>query len=276
MCGILQHPKESPINEEHFVSKMDAVQLQWSIPIFAFGDEGQALRKTNAMVLGWEPVLGKGTQLNADDGAYGGARPQQLLNFVGSTWRTRVLFSCMHSKRYRKNAAPLHAIVEALAADLDRLQREGLQLQVGQKFVTARLVCLGFKGDLPALRKVGRLTRHHLREKQPHGVGLCHLCMANTVLCPEWHTWKWIDTLCVYEPPYAVGEESALTRHITDDLDKGRYWIPDPFHTFHKGVHAELAGSAIATCHACFMCACSASVFLYVVASACFNAETHV
>lgn len=227
---------------------MDATQLEWAIPIFAFGDEGTALRKTNAMVLGWEPILGQGTQLNVDDGVHEGEDWLQLLNFVGSTWRTRLLYACMHSKVYRKKPDRLEALMTEWAADLHRLQREGLRVQYGAGEVTVRLICLGFKGDLPALRKCGNLTRHFLRETVPHGPGMCHLCMANTSCCPAWHTWDWTETLGddVFLPPFAAGQESAMTRDIHGGLAKARFWLPDPFHTFHKGVHAELAGSAIA------------------------------
>ena len=57
-----------------------------------FGGEGTALRKTSAMVLGWEPVWGKGAQLNEETDAL-----RQLLNFVGSTSKTRLLYACVHS-----------------------------------------------------------------------------------------------------------------------------------------------------------------------------------
>ena len=157
----------------------------------------------------------------------------------------------MHGKKtYSQDDGPLHRLVDAWSADLAKAFWEGVQVAVDGGWQIVRLVAIGLKGDWPALVQLGRLTRHFRREAYPHGQGICHLCMGNSAACPKWHqhnmqTAPWIQTMRDAPHPWTV--ESSLTRVIPMEASqKPCFMLIDMFHTVHKGVHADLAGSSIA------------------------------
>lgn len=111
------------------------------------------------------------------------------------------------------------------------------------------------KGDWPMLRKMGFLERHHGRSlaQDNRGKGICHLCMAGVGDLCDWHdsfSGSWLGTDSVaggLVPPW--NRESPVTRLMPQSPNlEDRVWFyrPDLFHTLHKGLLAELAGSAIA------------------------------
>ena len=171
------------LRPKHPVCGLSAEDRSLTIPICLFADEGRGLKKSAVMVLGSEPILGDGC--DAEDAAT--ACESMKLNFRGNTFRTRQLFAVMHKRMYAKNEMPLKLLAEAWARDLQKCFVDGLELCHEGSCATWRIAVLGMKGDWPALTKLGCLARSFQRESYPSGDGICHLCMANTPSCPNWH-----------------------------------------------------------------------------------------
>ncbi|CAE7822881.1 unnamed protein product [Symbiodinium sp. CCMP2456] len=167
-----------PLRSGHPVYALPREDWDRVIPVYLIADEGRGLRHSAVMVMGCEPLLGNGCE--AQDAATA-AEPFKM-NFTGNTYRTRQLFSVLHKTKYLKGEVALHRLVTHWSEDL-RLCFDGIQLS-GTLW---RVAVIGLKGDWPALDKLGRLNRHFRREAYPHGQGICHLCMANTAVCPQWH-----------------------------------------------------------------------------------------
>lgn len=231
-----------PLWSGHPLYSLPREEWDYVIPIYLFADEGRGLRHSAVMVLGCEPLLGNGC--DAED-TYTATEPFKM-NFTGNTYRTRQLFSVLHRTKYLKDEAALHRLVAHWSDDL-RKCFDGVQVS-GTLW---RIAVMGMKGDWPALDKLGRLNRHFRREAYPHGHGICHLCMANTSGCPQWHQHRfdsapWVATIATARRPWIPGKESSLTAVIPMDRNlKPRFFLPDLFHTVHKGVHADLTASAI-------------------------------
>ncbi|CAE7234080.1 STRN3, partial [Symbiodinium sp. CCMP2456] len=221
--------KMQPLKPDHPVYKLPAAERAFVIPIYLIGDEGRGFKHSAVFVLGSEPVLGNGCEAEDEHTAHEKLR----MNFRGNTILTRQLFAVMPKKTYQKDSTPLRRLVNAWAEDLGKCFTNGLEVRSGESAQTWRIATIGLKADWPALSKLGCLTRHYLREAYPSGHGLCHLCMANTKQCPSWHEHdfdnaSWVAGLATAVAPW-----------------KPSFYMIDLFHTFHKGIGADLAGSGL-------------------------------
>ena len=231
------------IRPEHPCFALTEAERNATVPVFLLADEGRGFKKSQIMVLGWEPVIGFGCE--AED--LQTSRERIKSNFRGSTYKTRMLFSVLPSLSYQKDKQPLHNLVDVFASDLAECFTNGVRASG----LVVRLAVLHLKADLPAHTKLGLLTRHFLREAFPSGHGMCHMCRANTAECPTWHehyfsTAPWVGTVLQGPLPWALHAESSLTAKIPMEPDfKPRFYHFDIFHTVLKGVGADLAGSAI-------------------------------
>ena len=218
-----------------------------SVPILLFGDEGRALKKQAAMVLGWEPLLGYGCMngCDADPEAHRGHK----LNFSGSTYKTRMLHSILHKRCYGKKQKHLLDLIHIWAADHEEAM-DGIDAHLEGRSVVLKLVPMGLKGDWPAEVKLCQLERSFYHDATPFGKGICHLCMANTSECHDWTTRAWENTMKeTFRPPWDT--EPALVNKLcsgfSTDWDKAAFCKLDLFHICHKGTMAELAGSGLVT-----------------------------
>ena len=218
---------------------------QYNVPILLFGDEGRALKKQAAIVLGWEPVLGFGCmhQCEEDPEPYRGHK----LNYRGSTYKARMLFTILHKRSYGKKQKHLNDLIHIWAAHHEEA-KDGVDTILDGKTLHIKLVPLGLKGDWPAQVKLGDLRRSFYHDATPFGKGICHLCMANTSECHNWSTLEWENTMGDTFMP-AWTEEPALVSRLCagylNDWDKSAFFKLDLFHICHKGTMAELAGSGI-------------------------------
>ena len=217
------------------------------LPFYLIADEGRGYKKHGIMVLGAEPVLGYGCDVAGptDPGAIG-----LKMNFHGNTFKTRLLYSVMPKNLYSDDAAPLHELCKIWAEDIGGCYTNGIIIPGLGKI---RATVLGLKGDWPALDKLGQIRRHFRREAYPFGEGLCHLCLANTEICPSWHehdprTAPWAKTMQTEDAkwPWISNQPAFVTAIPMEPGFGNRFFHIDLFHTVHKGVHAELAGSALA------------------------------
>ena len=238
--------KLQPLRPQHPVYKLPKAAWKHTIPVYLIADEGRGFKKSQVMVLGSEPVLGEGC--DAED-AVTASEPLKM-NFRGNTYKTRQLYTVLPKKIYSKDDAPLHDAVNQWADDL-RNCFSGLRVQHEGEIIELRMAVLGLKADWPALSKLGRLERSFAREAYPSGHGICHLCAANSSQCPQWHHHDltmapWIATMSAAELPWKPNQESGLTAKIPMEPGrKQRFYLVDIFHTCHKGVHADVAGSGI-------------------------------
>ena len=221
-----------------------------SVPILLFGDEGRALKKQAAMVLGWEPMLGFGCMTHCTDDPE--SHHGHKLNFDGSTYKTRMLYTIMHKKAYGSKKSGnkyLMSLVDCWASDHAEAV-QGVVVQHGPEQVRIRLIPLGLKADWPALVKLGQIRRSFYADAAPHGKGICHLCMANTVACPDYSGNGWKETMHsdAFRAPWDAAP--VLVSKLCPGLDlwhQAAFYRLDLFHICHKGVMAELAGSGLAS-----------------------------
>ena len=239
--------KLQPLYPEHPIFELPAEARARTIPLYLIGDEGRGWKKSAVFVLGSESLLGTGC--DAEDNQT--EQEAFKMNFRGNTMLTRQLFACMPKQLYNTDDGPLHKLINIWAKDFAKLFYDGLRLRRGGTTETWHVVVMGLKGDWPALDKLGRLLRHFRRESYPYKVGICHLCMANTRECPTWHesdfsTAPWVRSMATSTIPWDPKKESGLTAKIPMAANsKASFFLVDLFHTCHKGVHAELAGSGL-------------------------------
>ena len=224
------------IKPTHPVFDVFGQDLSHCVPCFLHADEGTSQKKRQILVLQLQPVMGKGSSRSAE------------LNFCGSTYLTRILWSVMQARLYAKSKLPLYALLQVLAQECTDAFNNGLDITLNQRTHRIRLVVLGLKGDWPALTKLGRLTRHHLRDapKAENPPGICHLCLAGQSLFP-WHVCSpdaaWLETIGADPLPWTI--PSPLANIPQDKSDRASFYLIDLFHTVHKGVFCDIAGSAI-------------------------------
>ena len=208
------------------------------IPCYIHCDEGRTLKKSSIMVCNLQPVLGSNPDPDYDSS-------ELHTNMKLATWATRLLLFVMLKQAYKKNDRPLYAAWESVAAELARLFEEGCTLVVRNVRITIYVCVVAAKGDWPLLAKIGRLARFFGRKSSAaNAQGICHLCCAGRASYPyhdytETATWR--ATYLQHEPykPRFVPPFSVLPQH------SALWYRYDIFHTCHKGIFAELAGSAI-------------------------------
>ena len=224
----------------HAVFQHHAHNLHACIPFFLHADEGVTHKKKSLMILSSHPILGRGWRLGPD------------VNFCGSTLLTRFMFSVLLGRLYKKKAKALLDLTQCWSRDWQDMFHKGVRTTShGHIF----LIGLGLKGDWPSLVKLGRLTRHHLRDAPcaDNGVGICHRCAAGQRHYPWYETGfdsSWLTNEAPVDLPWGHGKASHLTQ-IPQDPDLTNFFLVDLFHTAHKGVVADYAASATDPCSNC-------------------------
>lgn len=238
---------ESAEGKAHPVYTKHAGRLHQVVPMAVYADEGQTHKKAQFLVLASQPIIGQGTLSSSkrDESELG-------TNMAGSSFVTRLVYSVMHVKLYRKQSKVFDNLIASFALELQSAFEHGIPTVYGGDEVMLYPAVLFCKGDWPMLKKLGNLTRTHHQSlaKKANASGLCHLCMAGSTDFPDWHkcvdaTWMCPESLDTPDLPWRV--ESSLTSLATSDNIWCKTWFyrPDIFHTLHKGLMAELTGSAL-------------------------------
>ena len=222
---------------QHAVFEHHRHRMAYVIPLQLHADEGQTLKKTGLMVINWQSQVGFGLSTTED-------RPEAMsLNYTGNSYGTRFLYTICHKKSYSKGKSyVLTGIMDRLAEELVDAFHNGVTLQIGGKL-------LGLKGDWPIQARIGNLSRHFARKgvyQVSATSGFCHLCRAgeqgyNPNDYGESAGWRATFLQCV---PWDT--EGPLCR-VPQSPAKEFMHKFDLFHTVHKGVFAELAGSGLVT-----------------------------
>ena len=215
--------------------------LDCVLPLQIHADEGETLKKSAIMVVSWSSPIGTGTS------------KQDVLdevlnmNFGGSTYATRFLFTVCVKKVYKKHPQRFEKLMAALADELHELHTNGVELLIKNRPVRMFVSTVGFKGDWPIHARVGLLSRHFARKGVKNvstKSGICHLCQAGEINFPPFDyssgaAWR---SSYLKKPPW---ERSPPLARIPQTPNKELMHKFDIFHTLHKGCFAELAGSCI-------------------------------
>lgn len=234
----------------HPVYSKHAGHLDRVVPMAIYADEGQSHKKASFLALALQPVIGRGTTAASQ------SRSRDLgTNMAGCSVLTRLLYSVTQAQLYRKSPKIFENLLDAFAHELATAFEQGLQVELLGEQVTLFPAVIFCKGDWPMLRKIGNLKRTFAQANAApsKSSGVCHLCMAGVEKFPDWHKsenalWMCPESLLEPELPWPV-ETSVTALLATSTSNWGRAWFyrPDVFHTLHKGLLAELTGSAFDT-----------------------------
>ena len=152
---------------DHPVFAVHRSRLSSCIPVLLFGDEGTSQKKKALMVLEWQPILGSGSARGSD------------LNMLGVSVTNRFLYSVLMAREYsgkKKANEPLHKLVEHLAGEFRDCFYTGIPVSDVQWTQRIYPICLGLKGDLQGIVKLGKLKRNFMRDSlKPNAAGVCHV-----------------------------------------------------------------------------------------------------
>ena len=238
------HYPQHPVYSDH------PTRLQYCVPILLHADEGRHLKREQIFIFNWQSMLGSGTVVGQQRQTEAERRATQGLNFQGSTFTNRFLLVTLLTLHYRnkkqKHDRRLLTVMNAVVDDFLAWYTDGLE--VVHRGAPCRLygVVLGLKGDWPMLSKLGQLKSHFGRQADTPSdkSAICHLCKAGCQGFPySDHTVDaaWYQTY-LQQRPWTT--PSPLMRLPTLPTPEQFYHF-DIFHCMHKGLLAELAGSAI-------------------------------
>lgn len=235
----------------HPVFELHGSHLGRCVPICIHADEGTSQKKRGMLVLQTQVCMGHGTRKRKAD------QDSPGVNFVGKSLCTRLVYSVMmvhvySGKKGKKeaNPKPLLRLVDHLATELRMLFEQGLDVHFEGALQRIWLVPIAFKGDWPALVKIGQLNRHHLRDTptKEGGHGICHLCKGG-MPSNAWHDVSFGNmTKMRSELPMPWQREPGIVSNLAlGDAYKHLFFRIDLFHTCHKGVMADAGANAVAS-----------------------------
>ena len=233
-------------NSTHPVYRWHQGRLHHTIPMALYADEGQSHKRSAFMILAYQPIIGRGT-------SYSTLRPRSEadlgVNMVGQSVLTRFIFSCMKSSLYSHTPEVFNNLLEVFTLECKAAFEEGITIQHRGRDQTFFLAFLFAKGDWPMLVKMGKLERLFSATKK----GICHMCMAGPKF-PDWHEvdGSWLAPESTEASPPWNAESHVTSALIPENLpisERTWFYRPDLFHTLHKGLMAELAGSAVDSKH---------------------------
>lgn len=150
-------------NPDHWVFIHHPNELHRCIPFFVHLDEGTGLRKSAVLVFNLQSMWGLDTATEfrklhsssterTDDAMAGFMVEAQRHNQRGSSLMSRFLYTVVPKKLYTKrNAFAYEKLLDNIATECRKLACEGVR--------GIFPICLGVKGDAPALAKAGHYTR---------------------------------------------------------------------------------------------------------------------
>ena len=153
-------------HHDHWVFQQDHLDFKKTVPFFLHLDEGTGLRKSAVMVYNMQVVWGQDTAKKFNEIFVGqsGRTERDVAQYMleaqthnqrGSTYTTRYLYTILPKRWYTKKFVRVYDLVlKKLTEESCTLASEGI---AGWHFV-----CLGMKGDAPALAKAGHLNRSSL------------------------------------------------------------------------------------------------------------------
>ena len=234
----------------HEIYDMHPNDLCRCVPYFLHLDEGIGLRKSGVLVISMQCLWGQHTCQN-----FAGRSEQdweqhmtesQTSNQKASSYLTRFLYTVMPKKVYQGSAKrPMHhvydGVMENLAEECRLLAEKGISLKDDVFYP----VCIGLKGDQPALIANGKFVRSFRNLGKDKGC--CWECCAGFDQYPfEDVSTKaaWCDTVGVADPwtndrcsPFLKVPQYKPSKHL--------FWKRDPFHAFKQSLGGHFMASAL-------------------------------
>jgi len=232
-------------NHEVFTLPCD---LKRTIPFYSHSDEGRTYKSKPIYVLSVHGALGRGTSSYVRKQKHKAelSKLQMGLNFIGNTWATHMMFTSVVRQFMNERTDCLDILLDIFASDCEKLITEGVTSSDGTK--TVFMLHIATKGDLPALAKVGGLTRtfSHVckaSSSRTASKGICHYCKAGQernehgqVDCPfEDFSLQpsWLPTMHTSDPWL---REPTLLRGIPlDRSSRAQFFETDIWHNMHLG-----------------------------------------
>ena len=152
---------------DHWVYKNLDHCLDRCVPFFLHMDEGTSLRKTAVMVYSAQPIFGQTTATEfsrrfstetdgSEESVFRLMTEVQAHNQKGTTYKSRFLICMLQRRMYSKKFAFVYdGILNKIAEQCIDLMVNGLEVRQDRWF----FICLGLKGDAPALSKAAHYTR---------------------------------------------------------------------------------------------------------------------
>lgn len=235
------------MHPNHPMAEKSEEERGMSVPVMLHLDDGRGLKKAPFFVCSWQLVIGRNTAMNyhestktIHDSDACMTRSMQH-NMSGHALETRFLYSVMHHKF--STPGRTNEILEQLAAEMLELHDHGLNAgDLGKYF----LVCIGCKGDTPALVKAGvSRSFYNMAKRGQNTNGICWLCKAGQFGF-DFEDVRW-------DAPWTRtrGEETGVKPNYplqaipkTRDFPES-FFRPDPFHNGKLGVGQDWVAGCV-------------------------------
>ena len=234
----------------HDVYHRHGAHLHACIPFFLYADEGRGHRKSPVQIWAMESCFGLLSRRDNRTGVQHSARSfldTQTHTEKGHSFNSHFLIAVMGHTMYKNKAGKevWHRVVEEISMGCIEVFEDGVVEPITRKRFYG--VCLGMKGDSPALAKIGRLTRTFQNLGNP--AGMCPYCLGGT---PD-HPWEdvspsaaWRRTLFNLEP-WRHDALSSLRAVCCDQMRAANFYKGDPFHIWKYGIGRHFVGSCLVT-----------------------------
>ena len=228
-------------------------RLGKAIPYYLHIDEGTGLRKSAVLVINMQCALGipSSTRFatscshvtsHSFEDLERRLTECQFHNGTGTTYKTRFLYTVLPKKAYsNKNSHVYWGVLETLAQECKDLMENGVQVCGGTWYP----ICLGIKGDMPALVKSGRFKRSFMN--LGHNKGICYECLAGYVGYEFEDTHDqatWMATVGLVEPWDAQNASPFASVPCQPSMPHA-FWKRDPFHAFKQTLGGHFGASTV-------------------------------
>ena len=236
----------------HDVYRVHGGHLHRCVPFYLYSDEGRGYRKSPVQVFAMESVFGIPNAKDYERVTSTGDLyylDSQVQPSRGHSFNSRFLCCVMPHQMYKgKVGKGLWCdMVSEIASDCCKLFHDGVavHLKSGNGVQQFYGICLGHKGDFPALIKAGHLQRSF----QNLGVnkGMCPYCDAGQANVP-WEDVSpeaaWVSTMWRTEP-WSNDNVSPFRMVPCDQSRAANFYKSDPFHIFKYGIGRHFCASCI-------------------------------
>ena len=235
---------------------------------YLHGDGGRGFKKDPIEIWSMFPALGAGTNKRPIFLEGKGSKrsldglEDMGINLCGNSGGTRFLFTVLGSSSAKKDKGAFDALMHLWGSELRSLLKDGFCANGS----TWKVAILGFTGDAPFIKKVGKHNRSFLNVRKTGAStdqkGCCWLCLAGR---ESQHETFPFEHLGFWEPAWIATQGSAnrvpwhgdggplLQYMLYDADDPASFYRPDLFHVYHAGVGKDfLAGAFIYAIKVCF------------------------
>lgn len=238
---------------DHAVFDLHPNRLDKCVPFYLHIDEGTGLRKSAVIVLAMQCPFGRQTsKVFAANHSHATSHSlsdlekrmtaSQCTNSMGSTYLSRFLFTALPKKSYTQKRGYVYwGVLDLLATECQELMEGGVKVR-GEEYFP---ICLGIKGDVPALVKCGAFKRSFMNLGLHRGI--CYECCAGMKDFPFEDIGQspaWIGTVGLV-PAWVEGEESPLMRIPCQPSLPHMFFKRDPFHCFKQTLGGHFGASTI-------------------------------